>query len=139
MSRLLAVLLAVVVVSGAAPAAPAWAGSLESSELTIARVQEDQRTLRRAEFNHRAHIIEVRCLECHTRIPITENLDASISLYEIDPASDHAGILNLPGIEVCRECHNPRLASDRCTTCHLFHPDQSRRSELVLYVDGAAQ
>ncbi len=106
-------------------------------ELTVARVQKDQRVLRRAEFNHRAHVIEVRCLECHHRIPIAENLDASIPLSEMDPAIDHAGIQNLPGIETCRECHNPRLASERCVTCHLFHPDENRRSDLVLYVDAA--
>lgn len=106
-------------------------------KLTIARVQKDQRVLRRAEFNHRAHIIEVRCLECHNKIPILENLDPSIPLSEIDPAVDRSSIQNLPSIEKCRECHNPDLASERCVTCHLFHPDKKRRSDLLLYVNTA--
>ncbi len=98
---------------------------------TIARVRQDQRTLRRAEFNHRAHIVQRRCLDCHGEIPVSEFLGKS------EPAQaslDRAAIHNLPRIESCQECHNPKLASNRCVTCHLFHPDQSRRSQLLLYI-----
>jgi hypothetical protein len=101
---------------------------------TIARVQAEQNALRRAEFDHRAHILQARCLDCHDRIPIEENLRAEA---EFDSALDNASIQNLPAIETCRECHAPRLASDRCVTCHLFHPNKSRRSELLLYLEEA--
>ena len=36
-------------------------------DATIARVHSDQRAMRRAEFNHRAHILQRRCLDCHPR------------------------------------------------------------------------
>lgn len=99
---------------------------------TIARVQDDQRILRRAEFDHCAHILQVRCLECHAGIPIMENLPGT---DKVDQAIDNAAIQNLPRLETCQECHNPRKSSSRCVTCHLFHPDQSRRSHLLLYLD----
>ena len=38
----------------------------------------------------------------------------------------------------CQECHQPDLASNRCTNCHLFHPNKSRRSHLLLYLDEPA-
>ena len=103
-------------------------------QATIVRVQKDQRTYHRAEFNHRAHVIEVRCLECHTEIPIQELLPPDVPP---DPDRDNADLLNLPRIERCRECHRPDKVSNRCTTCHLFHPDKSRRSNLLLYVERA--
>ncbi len=99
---------------------------------TITRVQSDQRVLRRAEFDHRAHIVQRRCLDCHTEIPMSAALS---SADEIPPDLDHAGIQNLPGIDTCRECHTEALAAQACTTCHLFHPDESRRSELLLYLN----
>lgn len=105
-------------------------------EATVVRPQKDQITLRRAEFDHRAHILQVRCLECHDRIPIGDYLDLTSEL-EIDPNLDHAGIQNLPAIETCQECHTPKLASNRCVTCHYFHPNKSRRSEMLLYLDSA--
>ncbi len=103
-------------------------------QATIVRVETDQRTLRRAEFDHRAHILQARCLDCHSRIPILEGLGS-----EDKPAAqvDNASIQNLPAIATCRQCHTPKLASDRCVTCHLFHPNKSRRSELLLYLDEA--
>lgn len=100
---------------------------------TIARVREDQDLLRRAEFDHRAHILQVRCLECHAEIPILEHLDGT---RETDPAIDRAATQNLPRIESCRRCHNPEQASNRCVTCHFFHPNKSRRSDLLLYLDA---
>ncbi len=104
----------------------------EVEEATIVRVQKDQRTLWRAEFDHRAHILQRRCLDCHVEIPIQEY----VSVPELPPTlPDRAGIQNLPTIETCRQCHNPGTASNRCVTCHLFHPNKSRRSDLLLYLD----
>jgi len=99
---------------------------------TIRRVQKDQRTLHRAHFNHRAHIVQARCLDCHDRIPV---LELASSLGKVDVAIDGAQIQNLPSIESCGECHTPKLASDRCITCHYFHPNKNRRSDLLLYLD----
>jgi len=104
----------------------------ELENLTIARVQADQRTLRRAEFNHRAHILQRRCLDCHHEIPIRE-LTAGQERVSAD--LDRAEIQNLPGIEDCRQCHNETLASNQCVSCHQFHPDKSKRSHLLLYLD----
>jgi hypothetical protein len=98
---------------------------------TIARVQKDQRILRRAEFNHRDHILQRRCLECHTAIPIAEALASSVN---IDESRDRSSIQNIPSIEVCQECHNASEASNRCVTCHEFHPNKTQRSNLLLYV-----
>lgn len=97
--------------------------------LTIARVEENQRTMRRAEFNHRAHIIQRRCLDCHGELPILE----AVSGAEIEPERDRAELYNLPRIETCRECHQGGLTADSCTTCHLFHPDTGRHADLLLY------
>jgi hypothetical protein len=101
---------------------------------TIARVRAGQTALRRAEFDHRAHILQARCLDCHTEIPVLENLGAET---KPDESLDNASIQNIPAIEKCRECHAPQLASDRCVTCHLMHPNKSRRSDLLLYLDQA--
>ncbi len=99
---------------------------------TIARVQTRQRVLTRAEFDHRAHIVQRRCLDCHRRIPIAE----SVAGTEKIPAElDRSGIQNLPAIGTCRECHTRSLASQTCVTCHYFHPNKSHRSELLLYLD----
>ncbi len=104
---------------------------------TIARVQKDQDILHRAEFNHRAHILQVRCLDCHTEIPIADGIqDGDIQSGE-SPV-DQAAIQNLPRIESCQECHQQKVSSNRCVTCHEFHPDKSRRSDLLLYVTPEA-
>ncbi len=106
------------------------------ADQTITRVQRDQRVLWRAEFDHRAHILVTRCLECHVEIPIVENLDAYRDRTEpADPAFDGAALQNLPGVETCRSCHSPARGADRCLTCHYFHPNKSRRSELLLYFE----
>jgi predicted CXXCH cytochrome family protein len=101
-------------------------------DATIVRVQADQRTLVRAEFDHRAHIVQRRCLDCHDEIPIREHLGSD---DKPPPEVDRAEIYDLPRIAQCRECHNPQLASESCVNCHLFHPDPARRSEMLLYVD----
>jgi len=100
----------------------------------ILRVQKDQRILRRAEFNHRAHIVQRRCLECHTQIPIIPpRRDAGAAT--IKSAQDRAAIQNIPDIENCRACHNSEETSNRCVTCHYFHPDKTNRSNMLLYLD----
>jgi hypothetical protein len=100
---------------------------------TIARVRDDQDLLRRAEFDHRAHVLQVRCLECHAEIPVLEHLEGAA---ETDPEIDRAATRNLPRIENCQRCHNPRQTSNRCVTCHQFHPDKSRRSTLRLNLNA---
>ncbi len=99
---------------------------------TIARVRQSQRVLRRAEFNHRAHILQTRCLDCHAEIPIAE---LARTTGDIDPAVDNAEIQNLPRIEVCQGCHTARLGTNECVTCHYFHPNKDRRSDLLLYLE----
>jgi hypothetical protein len=98
---------------------------------TITRVQASQRTLIRAEFDHRAHIVQRRCLDCHTVIPIADFVD---STEKVGPELDRAEIRNLPTIGTCQECHRESQSSQRCITCHYFHPNKSRRSELLLYL-----
>ena len=98
---------------------------------SIVRVQKDQRTLVRAEFNHRAHILQRRCLDCHNRIPIREALDNPTKFVAVN---DRAEVQNLPGIETCQQCHHADEASNRCITCHYFHPNKMQRSNLLLYV-----
>ena len=98
----------------------------------IRRVQSDQSTLIRAKFNHRTHILQKRCWDCHREIPILEKLgDAE----PVPPELDNAAIQNLPSIEVCGECHTPQQVSNRCVTCHDFHPDKSHRANLLRYLD----
>jgi len=99
-------------------------------QATIKAVQTDQRSLIRAEFNHRSHILHARCLDCHKQIPIKENVASDAKATEV---SDNAEILNNPPIATCRGCHSPRKAGDQCITCHVFHPDQGRRSNLLRY------
>ncbi len=100
-------------------------------QATISRVQKDQTMLHRAEFNHRAHIIERRCLDCHHDIPF---LDYQTEMPEVGVDFDHAAIQNLPSIEVCQECHTPAQASSSCSTCHRFHPSRLNQSRLLPYV-----
>lgn len=101
-------------------------------EATLLRAQEDQRALRRAEFNHRAHVLQRRCLDCHYRIPVQDYLGNSEPVAE---DVDHSSIQNLPPIETCRECHRPELTSNRCVTCHQYHPEKDRHADLLLYQD----
>ena len=101
-------------------------------QATISRVQKDQQLLQRAEFNHRAHIIQRRCLDCHTRIPFYDYLETAPAA---DVDFDRSSIQNLPQIEVCQQCHTSNLASNRCTTCHLFHPDRHSQLRLLPYVE----
>lgn len=94
---------------------------------TILRVQTDQRTMVRSEFDHRAHVLHARCLDCHTEIPIR---DLVFEEDEVPSELDRADIQNLPGIDECRSCHTAEGPADQCTTCHVFHPDRSERGGL---------
>ena len=98
----------------------------------ILRVQKDQRVLIRSEFDHRVHIIQRGCLECHSSIPIREHVARdSVATAAID----HAGIQNLPTIETCQSCHAPAKAVNTCVSCHLFHPDKSQHTNLLRYFE----
>lgn len=67
------------------------------------------RWLVNAEFNHQSHRM-MTCTACHTRIP----------------QSRATGDINLPGIELCRNCHeqagrSAHAAEGRCFECHSYH------------------
>lgn len=94
---------------------------------TIVRVQADQRSQYRAEFNHRAHILQRGCLDCHSAIPFGSEAESN--------DQDSAEILNLPSINTCRECHGAQGVSEDCITCHAFHPDMQRRGHLTFKMD----
>jgi hypothetical protein len=102
------------------------------SNAAILRVRNEQQVLRRAEFDHRAHILQRRCLECHTAIPILAQIADSTAAPKF---ADQSAIQNIPGIENCRQCHNAAETSNRCVTCHYFHPNKTNRSSMLLYLD----
>lgn len=95
---------------------------------TIGRVRETQQVLRRARFDHRAHVIQRGCLDCHTRIPFADYLGDDAP---VDAALDNAEIQNVPTIGQCRQCHTADRAPTWCVTCHTFHPVRSARSRLL--------
>ena len=95
---------------------------------TLRRVRQEQQVLRRAKFDHGAHVIQRGCLDCHSRIPFSEYLGADEA---VDPALDNAAIQNIPTIATCRQCHRPDAVSDRCLQCHEFHPDRDAHSRLL--------
>ncbi len=101
-------------------------------EATIKRVQDSQKTLIRANFDHGAHIIQSRCVDCHNQIPIRELVSIdSLPSFEADNASIH----NLPPIANCQSCHADNQAASACIDCHDFHPDKSQDNNLLLYID----
>ena len=97
---------------------------------SIARVQKNQQYLLRAEFSHRAHILQRKCLDCHTQIPFTEWIDVK---EKAPQEVDAAGIQNLPEIQECQSCHSAEAVSNSCFSCHQFHPNKSHQSNLLLY------
>lgn len=90
----------------------------------------NQRSLIRAEFDHRAHILERQCLDCHNIIPVTNKggLD-SLAIKALDVSATH----NIPGIENCRECHTSKKTASNCVSCHQFHPNKEHRGNLRLF------
>jgi len=100
------------------------------SGASIQRVQKDLKSLVRAEFDHRAHIVDRRCLECHNVIPVTDTL---LNGKKFEPSMDVSAIHNLPGISNCKECHKPSEASNRCITCHYFHSNKTNRGSMIAY------
>jgi hypothetical protein len=107
---------------------------------SILRVTGDQRELVRAEFDHRAHIIErPYCLDCHNEIPVEQMLlGDSLSVASLKPkadAVDSAKVQNIPRIENCVHCHTPTAAANTCVTCHFMHPNKTNRANLRLFVD----
>lgn len=92
----------------------------------------DQKILKRAKFDHRAHILEKQCLDCHTEIPITQEMSNG---QVVEASRDVSKIQNIPGIDNCMECHTPSKASNNCVSCHNFHPIKNNRGNLKLYVD----
>jgi hypothetical protein len=110
------------------------------SQASIMRVRSDQRVLRRAEFDHRAHIIQrPYCLDCHTEIPVEQMLFGDsiqvASLKSKAEAIDSAKTLNIPHIQNCYECHTASAASNTCVTCHYMHPNKTNRANLRLFVE----
>ncbi len=107
------------------------------SEASIRRVQKDQTVFARAEFNHRAHILQSRCLDCHTEIPIlaAKSDSAANGTTVLAKAKDRAAIQNLPRIENCQTCHSATETSNRCVTCHVFHPNKTQRTSMLLYLE----
>ncbi len=102
------------------------------SDASIQRVQKAYAWHRRAEFDHRAHVLQRRCLDCHNVIPVDQLLKVSGA---IKPDKDNADLQNIPTIENCRSCHAPEMVSNRCITCHEFHPNKTVRSRMLLYLD----
>jgi hypothetical protein len=100
---------------------------------SIARVQKDQTVLHRALFDHRAHVLDGSCTDCHYRIQVYAEMPEppggfAYAIAEVDSASCQ----NLPPIANCRECHSPRQAASDCVACHHFHANKSDRTNLLL-------
>ena len=108
---------------------------------SIRRVLAEQDVLTRAEFNHRAHVLEKRCTECHTEIPIEEQLlklsvenysefkEKYFNIFKIDRAATQ----NIPKLNTCQQCHSTGKVANNCVTCHSFHPNKKNRSNLQLF------
>lgn len=88
---------------------------------SIARVQKTQRALLRARFDHGPHLLDMACVDCHSRIPL-ELEDIAGYTKAFPRALEREAVQNLPGREKCLDCHRPGKAAAACTTCHDFHP-----------------
>lgn len=106
----------------------------EVRDAALLRVDAGERTLARARFHHRAHVLErPLCTACHGAIPDLFG-ERRTPAGDLEPEPlDLAATQNLPAIETCRECHNTTASSDACTTCHLFHPDSGFRADLLIF------
>ena len=81
-------------------------------------VNGEQEVLRRANFDHRAHIVQASCLDCHYKIDVEKVAPDTLLAVR----QDRASIQNLPEIEKCRQCHTEEKATQDCARCHEFHP-----------------
>lgn len=93
----------------------------------IMRVSADQKTLKRAKFDHHAHILDRGCLDCHNIIPILADaaVDTAMARW-----LDRSSTQNLPGIDNCQKCHTKTEVANSCVTCHNFHPNKGARNNL---------
>lgn len=105
------------------------------ADAAILQVKKDQRTLTRTEFSHKVHLLQRPfCVDCHSAIPgLADPPDAAGNATAKASPLDVPTTQNLPGIAVCRQCHTASEASDRCITCHQFHPGATGRADLVVY------
>jgi hypothetical protein len=101
----------------------------------ILSVKASQRTFMRAEFDHRAHITQRRCLECHDIIPVGQALAGDTTILATVLMIDKAGTHNIPMVDNCFECHTTKAGSNSCVTCHFMHPNKGNRSSLQLFVE----
>jgi len=111
---------------------------------SIRRVQADQDVLTRAEFDHRAHILESRCTECHNMIRIDDQTlrivgsgksafkDKFPEVFE----SDKSATQNIPLWDSCQQCHNPDTVTTSCVACHRFHPNKENLANLKLFSEN---
>ena len=90
----------------------------------VAPVAAEQKVLHRAEFDHGAHLVAANCLDCHNAIQMTERVPSANK-------PDEATTQNIPTIDNCRQCHNSKTTTNRCVSCHQFHPNKSLRFELT--------
>ncbi len=108
-------------------------------------VQADQDVLERSEFDHRAHVLEKRCTECHSDILIneqtlklsTDNVSKFKEVYAEVYERDRASTQNIPKIASCQKCHSPKKVANTCVTCHKFHPNKKSRSGLQLFTTNS--
>ena len=101
---------------------------LADGRVQIVPLDIQDRQLRRAQFLHGPHLrFQAKdfpaaavdagsCGACHGDI-LTSN--------QAEP-------IHFTGIESCRTCHNPRDVSDRCQSCHSFHPPMMDMSAAFL-------
>lgn len=102
------------------------------SNAGIVSYDGNQSSLIRANFDHRAHIMEKQCLDCHNIIPVTKDMNPDENAAKL---IDIAATFNIPGIENCRECHSSSEAASTCVSCHYFHPNKEQRGNLRLFAD----
>ncbi len=102
------------------------------SNAGIVNFDGDQKSLIRAEFDHRAHILERQCLDCHNIIPVTTEMNPDENAAK---ALDIAATHNIPGIANCLECHSENKTASTCVTCHQFHPNKEHRGNLRLFAE----
>lgn len=108
---------------------------------SILNAQADQDILIRAEFDHRAHVLDRRCTECHEEIQVSEqtlkmavaNLEEFKLKYPNVFAMDRSATQNIPDLESCRGCHTQEKVSNNCIACHRFHPNKENRSSLSYF------